>query len=126
MCKNLAGTVVFVGKSGKLGNTVTIRHANGYTSTLGHLGKVHRRMKVGRLVNQKTVVGWVGQSGQATEPQLYFSLRKKGKAVNPLRMRVTEADPVSEDHRTHFDEKVKALIEDLESVPVIGIYEKRT
>ena len=121
-----AGTVVFAGLSGSLGTTVTIRHDNGYTSTYGHLGKLGRHIKVGQLVNQKTVLGFVGQSGKAAEPQLLFSLRRKGKLVRPLEMRYTEADPVPSEHQEHFDRAIQAVLDDLESTPLVGLDEKRS
>ncbi len=120
------GTVAFVGDSGTLGTTVTIKHDNGYTSTYGHLGKLGRGIKVGAHIHQKTEIGTIGQSGKADEPQLLFSLRHKGRLVNPLRLHAAEADPIAAEHREDFDKSVKQLLEDLQATPVIGITEKRS
>lgn len=121
-----SGTVVFAGMSGSLGRTVTIKHDNGYTSTYGHLKKLPKGIKVGRLVKQKTVIGYVGSSGDAKEPQLLFSLRKKGRLVNPLRMNAAEANPIEAEHREHFDKEVEAILEDLEATPIQGRDHKKS
>jgi murein DD-endopeptidase MepM/ murein hydrolase activator NlpD len=120
------GTVVYAGRSGSLGNTVTIRHKNGFTSTYGHLSRVARGMKIGAFVNQKTVIGKVGATGNTKTPQLLFSLRKKGRLVNPLKMHATEADPISDDERARFDGQIEKLLKDLDQVEVIGIHERRS
>jgi len=120
------GTVVFAGKSGSLGNTITIRHPNGFTSTYGHLSRLASGAKIGQVIDQKTVIGTVGRSGNTKTSQLLFSLRKNGRLVNPLRMHAAEADPIAEAQREHFEKQIKKLIEDLEETPIIGISEKRS
>ncbi len=121
-----SGTVVFAGKSGSLGNTITIQHDNGFTSTYGHLGKLDKHVKVGALVNQKTLLGRIGKSGKAKEPKLLFSLRKKGKLMRPLTMKFSEADPVPPEFQEHFDNEVQQLLQDLEATPIIGVNERRS
>lgn len=121
-----SGTVIFAGESGSLGQTVTIKHDNGYTSTYGHLDKLAKHVKVGSLVNQKTVLGHVGKSGRASEPKLLFSLRRNGKLVNPLKLKFSEADPVPAEHREHFEHEAQQLLRDLDATPVIGIHERRS
>lgn len=121
-----SGTVVFAGESGSLGNTVTIQHDNGFTSTYGHLGELSRHVRLGALVNQKTVLGQVGQSGKASEPKLLFSMRKGGKLVRPLKMKFSEADPVPTEFREHFDNEVEQVLRDLEATPIIGVHERRS
>ncbi len=83
-------------------------------------------MKVGALVNQKTVLGHVGQSGRASEPKLLFGLRRNGKLVNPLKLNVSEADPVPAEHREHFEHEAQQLLRDLDATAVIGIHERRS
>ncbi|MGB0588538.1 MAG: M23 family metallopeptidase [Myxococcota bacterium] len=121
-----SGTVIFSGESGSLGKTVTIKHDNGYTSTYGHLDTIGRHVKVGSLVNQKSVIGKVGQTGIARAPKLLFSLRKNGKLVNPLRTDFTEGDPVPDEHRAHFETEVDQLLRDLEATPITGIHERHS
>jgi murein DD-endopeptidase MepM/ murein hydrolase activator NlpD len=120
------GTVVFAGASGSLGITVTIKHDNGFTSTYGHLAALGPGIKTGTLVNQKMVIGSVGKSGNTRSPQLLFSLRKRGRLVNPLKMHATEADPISDTHRSHFKKEVQELLESLDATPIIGVSERKS
>lgn len=120
------GTVVVAGDTGSLGKTVTIKHDNGFTSTYAHLGSVAQGIKSGTLVKQKTVIGKVGSSGDADSPSSLFSLRKDGKLQNPLKLSYSEGEPVSQEHKAHFDAEVKQLIEDLEAIPVIATHERKT
>ena len=120
------GTVIFSGESGSLGKTVTIKHDNGYTSTYGHLDIIGRHIKVGAVLNQKSLIGKVGQSGIAREPKLLFSLRRNGKLVNPLRTDFTEGSPVPDEHRGHFEDEVDQLLRDLEATPITGIHERHS
>lgn len=113
-----SGTVVYASESGSLGTTVTIKHDNGFTSTYGHLAKIAAGIKIGGLVNQKTVLGAVGRSGKTSEPKLLFSLRRNGKVVNPFKVKFAEADPVPAEHRDHFDDQVEHLLRDLETTPL--------
>ena len=121
-----SGTVVFAGESGSLGKTVTIKHDNGYTSTYGHLNTIGRHVKVGAAVNQKSVIGKVGQSGIARHPKLLFSLRRNGKLVNPLRKDFSEGNPVPEEHRPHFEHEVEEILRDLQATPIMGIHERHS
>jgi murein DD-endopeptidase MepM/ murein hydrolase activator NlpD len=122
-----SGTVVAAGDTGgSLGKSITIKHDNGFTSTYGHLAAIGQGLKVGSLVKQKTVIGKVGRSGDADSPQLLFSLRKDGKLVNPLKLSLSEDEPVAPEHKSHFDAEVKQLLEDLDATPVIGITERKS
>jgi murein DD-endopeptidase MepM/ murein hydrolase activator NlpD len=121
-----SGTVVFAGESGSLGTAVTIKHDNGYTSTYGHLGRLGGGIKVGALVNQKSIIGHVGQSGKTSQPKLLFSLRQNGKLVNPLKLKFAEADPVPAERHDHFEHEVQTLLRDLEATPVVGTHERRS
>ena len=121
-----SGTVVVAGDTGgSLGKTITIKHDNGFTSTYAHLGSIPQGIKTGTLVKQKTVIGMVGSSGDADQPQLLFSLRKDGKLQNPLKVSYSEGEPVAPEHKAHFEAEVKQVIEDLEAIPVIPTHERK-
>jgi murein DD-endopeptidase MepM/ murein hydrolase activator NlpD len=76
--------VVFTGVNGGYGNLIVIAHGNGYTTYYGHLSKIY--VKVGQKVHRGAgIIGRVGATGRVTGPHLHFEIRKKGKAVDPLR-----------------------------------------
>ena len=75
---------------------VTLRHAMGYQSKYLHLSRFARGLRVGKRVQQKEVIGYVGMTGTATGPHLDFRLYRHGKVVNPLRQIFPPGPPVPE------------------------------
>lgn len=76
-----AGTVVTAGYSNVYGNYVIIKHTSGYKSLYGHMSVVN--VKNGQYVDQGTVIGKVGSTGQSTGPHLHFTMYKNNKVINP-------------------------------------------
>lgn len=81
------GEVIYRGRAGGFGNLVKVRHRNGVISYYSHLSKFGRGLRVGQRVEQKQVVGYVGQTGLATGPHVCFRIQKDGKYVNPATLR---------------------------------------
>ncbi|MFT3998374.1 MAG: M23 family metallopeptidase [Asticcacaulis sp.] len=68
------GTVVYVGDQVKeLGNTVYIKHADGFYSGYSHLGKVS--VKANQKVEQGQSIGTLGKTGAVEKAQLHFEIR---------------------------------------------------
>jgi murein DD-endopeptidase MepM/ murein hydrolase activator NlpD len=86
------GTVRQAGWNGGCGKSVTLRHRNGYETVYCHLSGV--AVSAGRGVTQKQVIGWVGATGLATGPHLHYAVRKAGRFMNPLALRVPREAPV--------------------------------
>ena len=69
-----AGDVVYAGDQVPgFGNLVLIKHADGWVTAYGHLGKVDVRMQ--QRVEQGQQIGQAGTSGGVSEPQLHFEIR---------------------------------------------------
>jgi murein DD-endopeptidase MepM/ murein hydrolase activator NlpD len=69
-----AGDVVYAGDQVPgFGNLVLVKHADGWVTAYGHLGRVDVRMQ--QKVTQGQTIGVVGQSGGVSEPQLHFEVR---------------------------------------------------
>jgi murein DD-endopeptidase MepM/ murein hydrolase activator NlpD len=69
-----AGDVVYAGDQVPgFGNLVLIKHANGWVTAYGHLGRVEVRMQ--QKVEQGQQIGQAGSSGGVSEPQLHFEIR---------------------------------------------------
>lgn len=77
------GRVVFSDWLLGKGFLIIIDHGNGYLSLYGHNQSLYKEL--GDWVNPGDVIATVGESGGQNYPSLYFELREKGKAVNPLR-----------------------------------------
>ena len=69
-----AGSVIYVGDQMKeLGNTVYIKHDDGFYSGYLHLASI--RVKTGQKVAQGETIGTLGRSGAVDKPQLHFEIR---------------------------------------------------
>lgn len=78
------GVVVRVGNQGAYGNTVEVRHPDGFTTLYGHLSgyavKPGQRVKAGQMIARS------GNSGRSTGAHLHFEVRSRdryGGDVNP-------------------------------------------
>jgi len=76
------GKVVFAGWLRGYGNLVVLDHGDGYHTVVAHLGELER--KVGEEVRQGEALGPLGDTGSLKGPYLYFELRHRGVAVDPL------------------------------------------
>jgi murein DD-endopeptidase MepM/ murein hydrolase activator NlpD len=70
----VSGTIVSAGWNGGYGKAVVIEHSNGARHTLyGHLSQIS--VQAGQSIEQGTVLGLVGSTGQSTGPHLHFEER---------------------------------------------------
>lgn len=79
--QSAAGGTVLQAGSGDLGNSVTIRHPDGYVSVYGHLDRV--LVEKDTIVGNGDVIGTVGQTGGVKSPQLHFEIRQGSTPVDP-------------------------------------------
>ena len=81
-----SGTVTYATRLGSYGNLVKIRHADGYETRYAHMKSFRRGIRKGKRVKKGQTIGYVGTTGRSTGPHLHFELRKRGRAINPLRV----------------------------------------
>ncbi|KPV39402.1 hypothetical protein AN478_11685 [Thiohalorhabdus denitrificans] len=109
------GRVVFRGRKGGYGNVVMLRHAGRYTTVYAHMSRFGKFRK-GQRIKQGQTVGYVGQSGLATGPHLHYEFRVNGNHRNPLTVKLPEAEPLPDEHRTAFNRQRHHLTAWLEAV----------
>ncbi len=97
------------------GNTVTIKHAMGYTTKYLHLSRFKSGLHTGQRVSQKEVIGFVGMTGTATGPHLDFRLTRHGKPVNPTTQIFPPGPPVAKEFFSDFELRRIALAKQLEA-----------
>nr|WP_320010723.1 M23 family metallopeptidase [uncultured Desulfobulbus sp.] len=66
------------------GNGVRIRHQGGWETQYSHMKKGSLRVHRGDKVQAGQVLGQVGLSGNTEFPHLHFSLRHKGRDIDPF------------------------------------------
>lgn len=84
-----AGDVVYAGDQVPgFGNLVLIKHADGWVTAYGHLGRVDVKMQ--QQVTQGQQIGMSGATGGVSEPQLHFEVRyaptpaDRARPIDPL------------------------------------------
>jgi murein DD-endopeptidase MepM/ murein hydrolase activator NlpD len=102
------GVVVVAGWEDGYGKTVRVRHANGYETLYGHLSRIDVRR--GQRVSQGDRVGAVGATGLATGPHLDYRMVRNGQFVDPLRIQLPPAEPVTPGERASFDAEAARLL----------------
>jgi peptidoglycan hydrolase-like protein with peptidoglycan-binding domain len=75
------GIVIAAGSVAGYGKLVIVQHNAGVTTLYAHLSKI--LVTPGRPIAGGTVLGLVGQSGEATGPHLHFEVRVRDAAVDP-------------------------------------------
>jgi murein DD-endopeptidase MepM/ murein hydrolase activator NlpD len=83
-----SGDVVYAGDQVPgFGNLVLVKHADGWVTAYGHLGRVDVRMQ--QKVTQGQQIGQAGSTGGVSEPQLHFEVRyaptpqERARPINP-------------------------------------------
>ena len=78
------GVVAYVGNELRgYGTIILIKHDDNWISAYAHCDTTN--VSRGDMVSKGQVIGTVGDSGNVTSPQLYFSLRKGREAVDPTK-----------------------------------------
>ena len=91
------GKVVFVGNKGGYGKTIILQHGSQYQTIYAHMSGYAKNLKLGDLVSQKQVIGYVGSTGHATGPHLHYELRLKGKPIDPLHAKLPKKAKLKDD-----------------------------
>ncbi len=77
------GVVAYAGSELEpYGNLILIRHSNNWVTAYAHSDKL--LVKRGDTVRRGQIIAKAGKSGNVSQPQLHFELRKGSKPVNPL------------------------------------------
>lgn len=77
------GVVVYAGNELRgFGNLLLVKHANGYVTAYAHADRL--LVKRGDNVTKGQPIATVGATGNVTEPQLHFEVRKGKKALDPI------------------------------------------
>ncbi|HUI61278.1 MAG TPA: peptidoglycan DD-metalloendopeptidase family protein [Steroidobacteraceae bacterium] len=76
-----AGRVIYADWLPGLGLLTIVDHGEGYMSLYGHNERLYKA--AGERVNAGDTLASAGDSGGSSRPELYFEIRKGGKAVDP-------------------------------------------
>ena len=77
------GIVEDFGSRGTYGNYIRIRHSARLETAYAHLSGFSPSLDLGMPVQRGAVIGYVGMTGQATGPHLYYELLVDGRQIDP-------------------------------------------
>ncbi len=108
------GTVKFAGWNGGYGNLVIIKHPNGYETYYGHLSRIKKGTRKGKKVSQGDIIAYVGSTGLSTGPHLHYSIKRYGKFLNPLKIKLPRNRTVPAGLMSNFRNRVESLRAELQ------------
>jgi murein DD-endopeptidase MepM/ murein hydrolase activator NlpD len=112
------GTVTRAGYDGGSGKNLCIRHINALETCYLHLSGFGAGIRAGVRVVQKQVVAYTGNTGLSTGPHLHFALKRGGRFVNPLNQKFPRADPIPQQLRPDFSQRIAPWVAQLEGEPL--------
>ena len=77
------GLVEDVGRRGNYGNYILIRHSGRLETAYAHLAGFAPSVSAGTMVRRGEVIGYVGMTGVATGPHLYYEVIVDGRQIDP-------------------------------------------
>ena len=107
------GVISFVGFKGGYGRTIEIKHGGNIKTLYAHLEKYNSKSKVGNKVKQGEIIGYVGDSGQATGPHLHFEFWQGKTRTDPVKVKLPSAKPVNESQLNEFKELLETNLQKL-------------
>jgi murein DD-endopeptidase MepM/ murein hydrolase activator NlpD len=120
------GKVCFEGFSRGYGNTIKIRHSNGYTSLYAHQKAFKSGIHLGSSVKQGQIIGYVGSTGLSSGPHLHFGMYIGSTPINPLSVMKKKTEGFSgKEHRVFLairDKMDRIFKQKLTSKPVARKY----
>ena len=109
------GTVIESQYKGGNGNYVKVRHNSTYTTQYLHMSK--RAVRVGQVVKQGDVIGYIGMTGNTSGPHVCYRFWKNGVQVDPLKEKLPVSEPLNSKVKPiylNFIEPLKVKFESIE------------
>ena len=79
------GVIEDIGWRGNYGKYIRLRHDGRLATAYAHLSGFARGLQRGSTVKRGDVIAYVGRSGVATGPHLYYEVLVDGKQIDPLK-----------------------------------------
>lgn len=114
------GVVIHRGPKGSFGNTVEIRHPNGWVTRYAHLNGFKNGIYQGTRVHQGDIIGFVGMTGLVTGPHLHYEMLQNGRQFDPLSVDLPSGDPVPSEDVVRWADEKGGRVALLETIPRAG------
>lgn len=107
------GYIVFRGQKAGFGRCIIIRHGGGYSTLYAHMSRFRTGLHIGSRVKQEQVIGYVGESGEATGPHLHYQIMVDGVPRNPRTVSLPSAEPLLAKYRPGFTRTLTTLLAEM-------------
>lgn len=111
------GTVKYAGWIHGYGRIVELTNFDGYSTRYAHMHKIRTSLHVGEHVSKGEIIGYVGETGEATGPHLHFEIRRHGVAHNPLTVKLPSGHELPPSRLADYTHKIQPLIAKLSPAP---------
>lgn len=111
------GTVKYAGWMHGYGRLVELTNFDGYSTRYGHMHEIRSKLQVGEHVSEGEVIGYVGESGEATGPHLHFEIRRHGVAYNPMTIKLPAGHKLPRNELAAYTRRIQPLIAKLSPAP---------
>ena len=96
------------------GYYVTVSHNSTYSTQYLHMNK--RGLRVGTRVKQGDKIGEVGITGYTSGPHVCYRFWKNGKQVDPLKQKLPEAKPISNELKEIYLSYMNPIKNELDNI----------
>jgi murein DD-endopeptidase MepM/ murein hydrolase activator NlpD len=107
------GYIVFRGRKEGFGRCIIIKHGGGYSTLYAHMSRFRSGLHTGSHVKQEQVIGYVGESGEATGPHLHYQIMVDGVPRNPRTVKLPSAEPLLAKYRPDFNRTLTTLLAEM-------------
>ncbi len=104
------GVVKYIGRASGYGRLIELENMGAYSTRYGHMSRFAKGLKKGDPVRQGEVIGYVGQSGEATGPHLHFEIRIHGKPYPPLKVKLPDSASLPKKLMSNFQQTIQPLL----------------
>ncbi|WP_158583572.1 peptidoglycan DD-metalloendopeptidase family protein [Salinisphaera sp. Q1T1-3] len=111
------GVVKYSGWMHGYGRLVELKNMDGYSTRYAHMHRIQSGLHVGEHVTKGQVIGYVGESGEATGPHLHFEIRRYGVAHNPLTIKLPNGRNLPKTRLAAYKRRIQPLIARLSPAP---------
>ncbi len=108
------GIVTESRRKGGNGNYVKIRHNSTYSTQYLHMSR--RAVKVGDVVKQGDIIGYIGMTGNTSGPHVCYRFWKNGVQVDPLKQKLPAAEPMKDAIKPTYFNFIKPIKDQLDII----------
>jgi murein DD-endopeptidase MepM/ murein hydrolase activator NlpD len=75
-----------------------------------------RAVKVGQVVKQGQIIGYIGMTGNTAGPHVCYRFWKNGRQVDPLKQKLPAAKPMKKNIKPKYFKFIEPLKQQLDSI----------